>query len=183
MTDHSQSRGESPAGQTEPQGKTPAPALPAHEDSGVKRANRNAALIGAAVAALAIAVLGVAIYLLLQDPALTANIRDIVIILTAFVLILMSVVVSALLVVLLYRIQELMRFLRVELVPILTDTQKAVKTLYGTTVFVSDNVAKPAIKAAGFMSSVQRMAQVVNAKARGSMSANHGQAAHRSRRD
>jgi hypothetical protein len=34
--------------------------------------------------------------------------------------------------------------------------------------FMSDSVAKPAIKAAGFVSRVQRMARVVNAKAKGS---------------
>ena len=185
MTDHSQPRGEGPARQTEPPDKTPAPTAtpPAHEDAGVRRANRNAVLVGAAIAASAIAALGAVVYLLLQNPALTANIRDIVIILTAFVLILMSIMISVLLVILLYRVQELMRFLRAELVPILTDTQKAVKTLYGTTVFVSDNVARPAIKAAGFVSGVQRMVRVVNAKAKGGAPADSGQATRRSRHD
>jgi len=174
MTDYSRPREEGPAGQTEPNGKTPAPASPvtlpppAYNDPGVRQANRKAAFVGVVIGVLAVVVLGIAVYLLLQNPALTANIRDIVIILTAVVLIVMSVVISALLVVLLYRVQELMHFLRAELVPILTDTQKAVRTLYGTTMFMSDSVAKPAIKAAGFVSRVQRMARVVNAKAKGS---------------
>ncbi len=141
---------------------------PAYDDPGVKQANRKAAFVGAAIGVLILAALILVVYLLLQNPALTANIRDIVVILTAIVLIVMSLVISVLLVILLYRLQELMHFLRAELVPILTETQKAAKAVYGTTLFMSDSVAKPAIKAAGFVSRMQRMAQAVNTKAKGS---------------
>ncbi|BCX02691.1 MAG: hypothetical protein KatS3mg053_0629 [Candidatus Roseilinea sp.] len=141
---------------------------PAYQDPGVQQANRKAIFIGAAIGVLALAVLVLVVYLLLQNPALTANIRDIVIILTAVVLIVMSLVISILLVILLYRLQEIMHFLRAELVPILTETQKTAKAVYGTTMFMSDNVAKPAIKAAGFVSRMQRMAQAVNTKAKSS---------------
>lgn len=155
-----------------PDGKTaaqtpPVTLPPAHDDPGVKQANRRAIFVGAAMGALIVAALAMVVYLLLQNPALTANIRDIVVILTAVALIIISLVISVLLVILLYRLQELMRFLRAELAPILTETQKAAKAVYGTTLFVSDSVAKPAIKAAGFVSRIQRMAQAVNTKTKG----------------
>ncbi len=174
MTENSRPQEESFAKPAGPNGKTPAqtPPItlppPAYDDPGVKSTNRKAVLIAAAIGGVALAVLVLVIYLLLQDPARTANIRDIVIILTAVVLIVMSLVISMLLVVLLYRLQEILHFLRAELVPILTETQKTAKAVYGTTMFMSDNVAKPAIKAAGFVSRVQRMAQAVNTRARGS---------------
>lgn len=151
------------ATQTPPTTLTP----PAYDDPGVKRANRKAILVGATISTLIVLALALTVYLLLQNPTLTANIRDIVVILTAVALIIISLVISAMLVILLYRLQELMRFLRAELAPILTETQKAAKAVYGTTLFVSDSVAKPAIKAASFVSRMQRMAQAVNAKAKG----------------
>ncbi|MCS7056126.1 MAG: hypothetical protein NZM18_08170 [Thermoflexales bacterium] len=142
---------------------------PAYNDPGVRQANHKAATIGLAAGLIFLVALVLLIYLLLQNPALTANIRDIVIILTAVVLILMSLIISVLLAILLYRVQELIHFLRAELVPILTETQKAARAVYGTTMFMSDSVAKPAIKAAGFVSRMQRMAQAINAKAKGSV--------------
>lgn len=140
---------------------------PAYDDPGVKRANRRAISVGAAMSALIVAAVVLIVYLLLQNPALTANIRDIVVILTAVALIIISMVIGVLLVILLYRLQELMRFLRAELAPLLMETQKVAKAVYGTTLFVSDSVAKPAIKAAGFVSRIQRMAQAVSTKAKG----------------
>ncbi|MCS6848237.1 MAG: hypothetical protein RMN52_11050 [Anaerolineae bacterium] len=174
MSANSRPREESFGTPAESDGKAAAPMSsvklppPAYDDPGVKQANRKAIFIGATIGILALVVLVLVVYLLLQNPALTANIRDVVIILTAVVLIIMSLVISVLLVILLYRLQEIMHFLRAELVPILTETQKAAKAVYGTTMFMSDNVAKPAIKAAGFVSRVQRMAQAVNMKAKSS---------------
>lgn len=146
---------------------------PALEDPNVKQANRKAIFIGIVVASLLIAFLVISIYLLLLDPARTANIRDIVIILTAIVLIFISSAIGVLLAILIYRIQELTHFLRAELVPLLarvqqmtTDAKQTVSTVRGTTEFVSDTIAKPAIKVASFVTGVQQMAKAVNAKAR-----------------
>ena len=128
------------------------------------QSGRKAAAIAVLAAAVVIAVMVGIIYLLLQNPPLTANIRDIVIIIAALVLIVMSVVSSLLLIILLYRLQALTQFLRSELVPILMDTQKAARTVYGTTVFLSKSIAQPTIKAAGFAARFQRMTQVIGRK-------------------
>lgn len=168
MSEHSQPREQNSGTPAGANGKAaPSPVTlppPDYDDPGVKRANRKAALVGVMSSIVALAVLILVIYLLLQNPALTANIRDIVIILTAIVLIITGLAISVLLVMLLYRIQELMHFLRAELAPILTETQKAAKAVYGTTMFMSDSVAKPAIKAASFFARVQKMAQAAKAK-------------------
>jgi len=76
----------------------------------------------------------------------------------------MSIATSLLLIILLYRLQALTQLLRSELVPILTDTQKAVRTVYSTTVFVSRNIAQPTIKAAGFAAGIQQMARAIGRK-------------------
>jgi len=127
---------------------------------------RKAVIFSILIAVLIVtALMGVA-YLLLQNPPLAANIRDIVIIIATLVLIVVSVTTSLLLIILLYRLQALTQFLRSELVPILMDTQRAARTVYGTTVFISRNVAQPTIRAAGFVARFQRMAQVVGRKMR-----------------
>jgi len=127
---------------------------------------RKAVIFGILIAAVIIAALVGAIYLLLQNPPLAANIRDIVIIIAALVLIIVSVTTSLLLIILLYRLQALTQFLRSELVPILMDTQRAARTVYGTTAFISKNVAQPTIKAASFVARFRRMAQVIGKKMR-----------------
>lgn len=140
---------------------------PALDDPTIKRANRKAIVTGILIAVLGVVLLAVVIYLLLLDPVRTANIRDIVIILTAVVFIFMSIATGVLLVILIYRLQELIHFLRAELVPLLTKVQQTASTVRGTTTFVSDNVAKPAIKVAGFVSGVQQMAKTANSKVKG----------------
>jgi hypothetical protein len=100
------------------------------------------------------------------DPLRTANIRDIVIILSAFGGLVMSIVLGVLLVILIYRLQELTSFLRGEIVPMLTDIETTLKTVRGTTTFVSDNVAKPTIKVASFVAGVQQMAKSANDRVR-----------------
>jgi hypothetical protein len=125
---------------------------------------RKAAIFGILIAAVIVAALAGAVYLLLQNPPLTANIRDIVIIIAALVLITVSVTTSLLLILLLYRLQALTQLLRSELIPILMDTQRAARTVYGTTVFISKNVAQPTIKVASFAARFRRMAQVIGKK-------------------
>jgi len=153
---------------------TSAPPLNDQQSEGAQRSDasvatpahggRRAVVIGILMAAAFIAILVGIVYLLLNNPSLAANIRDIVIIITALVLAVMSIATSLLLIILLYRLQALTQLLRSELVPILTDTQKAVRTVYSTTVFVSRNIAQPTIKAAGFAAGIQQMARAIGRK-------------------
>jgi len=146
---------------------TPSPSLAElQKTEGRRTANRKAIVIGAIAAFVVLMLLIGAVVLLMIDPARTANIRDIVIILFAFGSLILSVAIGILLVVLVYRLQELISFLRGELVPTLNSIQSTVNTVRGTTTFVSDNVAKPTIKVASFMAGVQQMAKTANDKVR-----------------
>ena len=131
-----------------------------------KAGNRKALVIGVIMAVVVVVLLIGAIAFLTTDYARTANIRDIVIILFAFGSLIMSIAIGILLELLVYRLQELIGFLRGELVPAIHTMQKTVNTVRGTTTFVSDNVAKPTIKVASFMAGVQQMARTANAKVR-----------------
>ncbi len=139
-------------------------ALPSLAQLKKKEANRKALVVGAIAAVLVVVLLVVGIILLLIDPARTANIRDIVIIMFAMASLVLSVATGVLMVVLVYRVQELIGFLRGELVPMMNNIQHTMTTVRGTTTFVSDNVAKPTIKVASFVAGVQQMAKTAHSK-------------------
>lgn len=111
-------------------------------------------------------VLAVVVVLLMLDPARTANIRDIVIVLFAVALLLINIVIGVLLIVLVFRLQELLGFLRSELVPLIRNASETMQTVKGTASFVSDNVARPVIKLAGFTAGVQQVLRATNSRLR-----------------
>ena len=86
--------------------------------------NRKAIVIGVIVAVVVLLLFIGAIAFLTADHARTANIRDIVIILYAFGSLIMSLAIGILLVLLVYRLQELIGFLHSELVPAIHSVQR-----------------------------------------------------------
>ncbi len=91
------------------------------------------------------------VWLLTVDRALTSNIRDIVIIMFAFV----NVLIGVCLAVLVFQVQALVALLRNEIKPLLSDARQTFTTVRGTTEFVSDSVAQPAIKVASFFAGLR----------------------------
>jgi hypothetical protein len=120
-------------------------------------------LVGVVLLAV-IVTIGV-IWWLAIDPARTANVRDIVIILFAISMILISIVTGALLAVLVYQLQALIRLLRTEIRPLIGDAKRTFTTVRGTTEFVSDSVAQPAIKVASFIAGLRGMGDALKGKA------------------
>ncbi len=119
-------------------------------------------LIGMIVGGIVfIAVTIFVIWFLAVDPQRTANIRDMFIIALALV----SVVIGALLAVLVWQLQSLIALLRNEIKPMLTNANQTVNTVRGTAVFMSDNLARPAIKAFSFLSGLKGVADAVGARA------------------
>ncbi len=137
-----------PAGTTRP--VMSAPAKPE-----VTRSNwrLKAALIGGSL--LLVAIVIAVIFLLTRNPALTANLRDIAIIAFAMVGLIMSIVIGALLIVMIYYLQSLLAILKHEIRPMLATVQQTVNTVRGTTSMVSENVAKPVIKVASFLAGLE----------------------------
>ncbi|MCX7939968.1 MAG: hypothetical protein RMJ86_06730 [Anaerolineae bacterium] len=121
--------------------------------------DRKVAWVALLATALLLTLLAGAVFALTRDPERTANLRDIAIILLVVSLLFINFAVGVLLVVVLFRLQELLGFLRGELVPLLRDTTKAVRTVRGTATFVSDNVARPIIQAAGWAAGAQQFAR------------------------
>jgi hypothetical protein len=113
------------------------------------------------VAVVVIVLIIGAIAFLTADPARTANIRDIFIILLSLV----SLVIGALMLVLIWQLQSLILLLRNEIKPILTNANQTVNAVRGTTVFVSDNLVRPTIGVASFVAGARAIQQAFFGKA------------------
>jgi hypothetical protein len=96
-------------------------------------------------------------YALLTHPVFTAGLRDISIIVLAFV----SVVIGLFLVVLIFQLQSLIALLREEIGPILESANQTAGTVRGTTAFVSDAVVTPMINVASYASGVRHTIKVL----------------------
>lgn len=97
--------------------------------------------------------IGLAVYFLLQDEGVTAQIRDIFIIFMA----LESLLIGAAVVVLVIQVANLINLLQNEIRPILESTQETVNTLRGTTEFLSENMVEPVIKLNSYLAGIRRL--------------------------
>lgn len=113
-----------------------------------------AVIIGAVVL---LALLGVAIYFLLQPATPTDKIRDVFIIVVA----LESLVIGVALVVLIVQMASLINLLQNEVRPILKATNDTVNNLRGTAEFLGENVVEPVIKLNGYMAGLYRMLELM----------------------
>jgi hypothetical protein len=84
----------------------------------------------------------------------TAQIRDIAIIIVAM----QSIIIGILLAVLVWQIWRLIKMIQKEIKPIVDDTQETLGTVRGTTAFVSDNVVRPVIRARSFAAGARQAA-------------------------
>jgi hypothetical protein len=128
---------------------------------------RKAIIIASIVGVVMLVFLIGFIIFLASDAARTALIRDIVIILYAIGSLMMTIIIGILLVVLIYRIQDLIGFLRGELIPVISNVGNSINNVTGTVNLVSDNVAKPTIKVASMVAGLQQMAKTTTEKVRG----------------
>lgn len=111
--------------------------------------------IGLVVGAIVLlALITVTLIFLINNPPITAALRDILIIVLAIQIFILDVLT----IVLLLQIVKLLRYLIEELVPVVNSLQETVGTVRGTATFVSDSVVTPTIqvasKVAGIRSSI-----------------------------
>ena len=126
---------------------TPPPPTP-EELAAIREAERKQKTITATVIAgivVFLALLGVAIFFLLQPATPTDKIRDVFIIVVA----LESLVIGVALIVLVVQLASLINLLQNEVRPILHATNETVNTLRGTAEFLGENVVEPVIKLNG----------------------------------
>ena len=111
-----------------------------------------AAIIAAAVILVAGLVVGM-VFLFRADAAVTGQIRDVFIILLAFV----SLIIGAAMIVLVIQLAILTNLIQNEIKPILDATSQTVNTLRGTTAFLSNNVVEPVIKLNEYMAGFKKL--------------------------
>jgi hypothetical protein len=104
-----------------------------------------------------LALLGVAIYFLLQPATPTDKIRDIFIIVVA----LESLIIGVALIVLIVQLASLINLLQNDVKPILSATTDTVNTLRGTAEFLGENVVEPVIKLNGYLAGLTRMLELM----------------------
>ncbi len=121
---------------------------------------RTVMIVAIVVAVILLAALIAAVWALLQPGVPTDRIRDIFIIVVAFE----TLVVGIALIVLLVQLASLINLLQNEVRPILEDTSETVKTLRGTTAFLSESVVDPVIKLNGYLASIQRVLELMGIK-------------------
>ena len=98
--------------------------------------------------------------LVLAEPAQTAKVRDIFIIIMAFE----SLVIGAALVILIIQIASLINLLQNEIKPIMNATNETVNTLRGTTAFLSENMVEPVVKLNASLAGLQRFIELLGIK-------------------
>lgn len=111
-------------------------------------------------AVVILALLGVAIFLLLQPGTPTDRIRDVFIIVVA----LESLVIGVALIVLIVQLASLINLLQNEVRPILKATSDAVNNLRGTAEFLGENVVEPVVKLNGYLAGLYRMLELMGVK-------------------
>jgi hypothetical protein len=107
-----------------------------------------------------LALLGTAIYFLLQPATPTDRIRDIFIIVVA----LESLVIGVALIILIIQLASLINLLQNEVRPILTATSETVNTLRGTAEFLGESVVEPVIKLNGYLAGMNRVIELMGIK-------------------
>jgi hypothetical protein len=112
------------------------------------------AIIGVVVL---LALLGLAIYFLLQPGTPTDRIRDVFIIVVA----LESLVIGVALIILIVQLASLINLLQNEVRPILRSTSDTVNNLRGTVEFLGENVVEPVIKLNGYLAGMTRVIELM----------------------
>ncbi len=140
----------------------PTPLLPSpEEEAAQKAARRKQTWIIIGIVAGLIIILGLAgwaIYALSQHPAVAANVRDIFLIVMAF----MSLILGVALVVLIVQLASLINLLNNEVRPILASASETINTLKGTTEFLSENLVEPVIKLNSYVAGLRRILDMFN---------------------
>ena len=111
-------------------------------------------------AVILLALLGVAIFFLLQPATPTDKIRDVFIIVVA----LESLVIGVALIILVVQLASLINLLQNEVRPILKATSDTVNNLRGTAEFLGENVVEPVVKLNGYLAGLSRMLELMGVK-------------------
>ena len=119
-------------------------------------------ILGALFLLVLIAGVVLAIIAMVQNPATTENIRDIVIIFIAIE----SLLIGVALIVLVIQLARLTDLLVNEVKPILDSTNETLGTIRGTTRFLSENLVRPVVKVNSSFAALRRAAELLRFRRR-----------------
>lgn len=91
-----------------------------------------------------------------------ATARDVAIIAVA----LETIIIGVILIVLVLEIRSLAKMLREDIKPILQSADETVRTVRGTTTFVSENFVSPLVRVSGFASGVMESLRIIAGRGR-----------------
>lgn len=97
------------------------------------------------------------VFMLASTSEVTGKIRDVFIIFLA----LQTLTIGVVLVILVVQISILVNLLQNEIKPIIKNTNETVTTLKGTATFLSDNLAKPVVRANTFFARIKRFFELI----------------------
>jgi hypothetical protein len=150
----------------QPEQQAPPPPQPTPEELAElrEREKKQKQIIAWTVAGIVVllALLGLAVYALLQPNTPTDKIRDVFIIVVA----LESLVIGVALIVLIVQLASLINLIQNEVRPILNATNETVNTLRGTAEFLGENVVEPVIKLNGYLAGLKRVLELLGIKPR-----------------
>jgi hypothetical protein len=98
------------------------------------------------------------VYLFLAPAEQTARIRDIFIILMAF----MSLAIGLVLIILIVQIAELTNLLKTEIKPVIDSANETANNLRGTTEFLGKNMVEPVVKLNEYAAAIKKIFELVN---------------------
>jgi membrane protein implicated in regulation of membrane protease activity len=129
---------------------------PVEEQKDQKKSNKWLIAIGIIIPVLLL-IAGL-VYLFIAPAAQTARIRDIFIILMAF----MTLAIGLVLIILIVQIAELTNLLKTEVKPVLDSVNDTANNLRGTTEFLGKNMVEPVVKLNEYAAALKRIFELIN---------------------
>lgn len=141
-----------PIPDTQPKTDTPAPAA---EKTG-KKSSKWQIVVGVSIPVLLL--IAGFVYLFIAPAAQTARIRDIFIILLAFI----SISIGLVLIILIVQIAELTNLLKTEIKPVIDTANETANNLRGTAEFLGKNVTDPVMKLNEYAAVIKRIFELIS---------------------
>jgi hypothetical protein len=98
------------------------------------------------------------VYLFVAPATQTARIRDIFIILMAFI----SIAIGLVLILLIVQIAELTNLLKTEIKPVIDSANETVSNLRGTTEFLGKNMVEPVVKLNEYLAAIKKLSELLS---------------------
>jgi hypothetical protein len=142
----------------------PAPELnPKHDTPAAKNASGSAKKGGKWQIAVGISIpvlliIAGLVYLFVAPATQTARIRDIFIILMAF----MTIAIGLVLIILIVQIAELTNLLKTEIKPVIDTANETVSNLRGTTEFLGKNMVEPVVKLNEYLAAIKKLTELLS---------------------